>query len=107
MAVSAGTAGQRTSADARPPFRIALAQVNMCVGDLSGNAERVRSQARSAAGAGADLVAFPEMMITGYPPEDLVLRRSFAQASEATLGVLATDLVGDGCGDLPVVVGYL
>ena len=89
------------------PFRIALAQVNMCVGDLAGNVERVRSQARAALEAGSDLIAFPEMMITGYPPEDLVLRRSFAQASEAALDLLATDLVADGCGDLPVVVGYL
>jgi len=88
-------------------FRIALAQVNMCVGDLAGNAAGVRSQARAALEAGADLVAFPEMMITGYPPEDLVLRSSFARASEAALDVLAADLVADGCGDLPVVVGYL
>jgi len=93
--------------DGMEPFRIALAQVNMCVGDLAGNAARVRSRARAALEVGADLVAFPEMMITGYPPEDLVLRRSFAQASQAALDVLATDLASDGCGALPVVVGYL
>ncbi len=92
---------------AMAPFRIALAQVNMCVGDLAGNAERVRSRAHSALLAGADLVAFPEMMITGYPPEDLVLRKSFAQASQAALDALAADLVAEGCGGLPVVVGYL
>ena len=89
------------------PFRIALAQVNMCVGDLAGNAARVRAEVRTALVAGADLVAFPEMMITGYPPEDLVLRGSFAQASEAALLALAADLAADGCAELPVVVGYL
>ncbi len=89
------------------PFRIALAQVNMCVGDLAGNAQRVRAWTRAARLGGADLVAFPEMMITGYPPEDLVLRKSFAQASQAALDALAADLVADGCGGLPVVVGYL
>ncbi|MBA3338713.1 MAG: NAD+ synthase [Geodermatophilaceae bacterium] len=88
-------------------FRIALAQVNMCVGDLAGNAARIREQSAAAQAAGADLVAFPEMMITGYPPEDLVLRKSFAQASQAALDSLAGDLVADGCGELPVVVGYL
>jgi len=88
-------------------FRIALAQVNMCVGDFRANAATVRSQSGAALEAGADLVAFPEMMITGYPPEDLVLRRSFARASEAALALLASDLVADGCGELPVVVGYL
>ncbi len=79
----------------------------MCVGDLAGNAARVRSEAAAALAAGADLVAFPEMMITGYPPEDLVLRHSFARASEATLATLAANLAEDGCGALPVVVGYL
>jgi NAD+ synthase (glutamine-hydrolysing) len=107
MAVPPGNPEQGASGYPSPPFRIALAQVNMCVGDLSGNTERVRSQARAAAQAGADLVAFPEMMLTGYPPEDLVLRRSFAQASEAALDLLARALVADGCGELPVVVGYL
>ncbi len=98
---SAGPAGETR------PFRIALAQVNMCVGDLAGNAQRVRTEASAARAAGADLVAFPEMMITGYPPEDLVLRRSFAHASEATLARLAGDLCADGCAELPVIVGYL
>jgi len=95
------------SSDLPRPFRIALAQMNMCVGDLVGNASRVRSQALAAREAGADLIAFPEMMITGYPPEDLVLRGSFAQASQAAVDALAADLVTEGCGDLPVVVGYL
>ncbi|MEV1333108.1 NAD+ synthase [Micromonospora costi] len=90
-----------------PTLRIALSQVNPTVGDLAGNARLVRSWTRRAADAGAQLVAFPEMMLTGYPVEDLVFRRSFVAASQAALDRLATDLAADGLGDLPVVVGYL
>ncbi|MGA8116629.1 MAG: NAD+ synthase [Actinocatenispora sp.] len=90
-----------------PTLRIALAQVDPTVGDLTGNATIVREQARRAADEGASLVAFPEMMLTGYPVEDLVFRRSFVQASQDTLRQLAADLVSDGLGGLPVFVGYL
>ncbi|MEH0842240.1 NAD+ synthase [Micromonospora sp. CPCC 205711] len=90
-----------------PTLRLALCQVNPTVGDLAGNAELVRSWTRRAADAGAQLVAFPEMMLTGYPVEDLVFRRSFVAASKAALERLAADLAADGLGDLPVVVGYL
>jgi NAD+ synthase (glutamine-hydrolysing) len=57
-----------------PMLRIALAQVNPTVGDLEGNADLVVEWTRRAAGSGAGLVVFPEMMITGYPVEDLALR---------------------------------
>ncbi|MEV5691364.1 NAD+ synthase [Micromonospora globbae] len=90
-----------------PTLRIALSQVNPTVGDLAGNAHLVRTWARRAADAGAHLVAFPEMMLTGYPVEDLVFRRSFVAASRAALDRLAADLAADGLGELPVVVGYL
>ncbi|NYF54427.1 NAD+ synthase [Micromonospora purpureochromogenes] len=90
-----------------PTLRLALSQVNPTVGDLAGNAELVRTWSRRAADAGAQLVAFPEMMLTGYPVEDLVFRRSFVAASKAALEQLAADLAADGLGDLPVVVGYL
>ncbi|MEU8297119.1 NAD+ synthase [Micromonospora sp. NPDC048909] len=90
-----------------PTLRIALSQVNPTVGDLARNAQLVRSWTRRAADAGAQLVAFPEMMLTGYPVEDLVFRRSFVGASRAALDRLAADLAADGLGDLPVVVGYL
>jgi len=90
-----------------PSVRIALAQVNPTVGDLVGNAASVRRSARAAAAAGAQLVAFPEMMLTGYPVEDLVFRSSFVAASRATLERLAADLAADGLGGLPIVVGYL
>jgi NAD+ synthase (glutamine-hydrolysing) len=88
-------------------LRLALAQVNPTVGDLAGNAALVRRWSRSAADAGAQLVAFPEMMLTGYPVEDLVFRGSFVEASRAALRRLATDLAADGLGNVPVVVGYL
>jgi NAD+ synthase (glutamine-hydrolysing) len=90
-----------------PTLRLALAQVNYTVGDLAGNAATVLARSRQAAEAGADLVAFPEMTLTGYPPEDLVLRRSFRQASRAALERLATELADAGAGELAVAVGYL
>jgi NAD+ synthase (glutamine-hydrolysing) len=88
-------------------LRLALAQVNATVGDLGGNAEVVRLWAAQAAEAGAHLVAFPEMVLTGYPVEDLALRTSFVDASREALEGLARDLQTDGVGELPVVVGYL
>ncbi|MFF5171924.1 NAD+ synthase [Micromonospora sp. NPDC000089] len=90
-----------------PTMRLALCQVNPTVGDLAGNAELVRSWTRRAADAGAQLALFPELMLTGYPVEDLVFRRSFVAASKAALHQLAADLAADGHGDLPVLVGYL
>ncbi len=90
-----------------PTLRIALAQVNSTVGDIAGNAAAVRRWSRAAADAGAQLVAFPEMMLTGYPIEDLVFRKSFVEASRTGLATLANDLRADGLGDLAVVVGYV
>ncbi|MEZ5115444.1 MAG: NAD+ synthase [Candidatus Nanopelagicales bacterium] len=90
-----------------PTLRLALAQVNPTVGDLSGNAALVVDAARAAAAAGADLLACPEMVLTGYPVEDLALRPSFQQASREALHALAATLVAEGLGDLPVVLGHL
>ncbi|MFG1801188.1 NAD+ synthase [Micromonospora carbonacea] len=90
-----------------PTLRLALSQVNPSVGDLAGNAGLVRRWTRTAADAGAQLVLFPEMVLTGYPVEDLVFRRSFVAASQAALRRLAADLAADGLGGVPVVVGYL
>src|SRR6185436_14862037 len=67
----------------------------------------VRGWTRKAAESGAHLVAFPEMMLTGYPVEDLVFRESFVAASRKALEQLAADLVDDGLGGVVVVVGYL
>ena len=88
-------------------LRVALAQVNATVGDLAGNAELVLNWAKQAQQQGADLVAFPEMFLTGYPVEDLALRQSFIDASRATLADLPRQLQAAGLGDLTVVVGYL
>ncbi|MGY0006304.1 NAD+ synthase [Micromonospora sp. I033] len=90
-----------------PTLRLALCQVDPTVGDIAGNAGLVRAWARKAADAGAQLALFPELMLTGYPVEDLVFRRSFVAASRAALHRLAADLAADGLGDLPVLVGYL
>lgn len=88
-------------------LRIALAQVNSAVGDLDGNADKIVDWVRRAADADAHLVAFPEMMLTGYPVEDLALRASFVEASRRALVRLARRLADEGLGDLPVVTGYL
>ena len=68
--------------------RVALAQVNATVGDLEGNSELLLAWTAKAAAAGAELVAFPEMFLTGYPVEDLALRQSFIAASQAALAAL-------------------
>jgi NAD+ synthase (glutamine-hydrolysing) len=88
-------------------IRLALAQVNPTVGDLLGNRALVVETTAQAYAQGADLVAFPEMVLTGYPIEDLALRPSFQRASAASLERLAEDLDAAGFGSLPVVVGHL
>ncbi len=90
-----------------PQLRLALAQVDAVLGDLDGNARMIRDWTARAADDGAQLVAFPEMVLTGYPVEDLALRRSFVDASRTAVHRLAVDLADDGYADLPVVVGYL
>ena len=89
------------------PLRIALAQIDTWVGDVTGNAGRVLDWTRSAAQEGAALVAFPEMTITGYPIEDLALRDSFARAAERALHDVASSLVEEGLGEVVVVLGTL
>ncbi|HLY32913.1 MAG TPA: NAD+ synthase, partial [Jatrophihabitantaceae bacterium] len=88
-------------------LRLALAQADFTVGDLGANAASVVELTRQARDGGAHLVAFPEMALTGYPPEDLVFRESFRAASCAALEKLAADLASVGLGDIAVVVGYL
>ena len=90
-----------------PQLRLALAQVDPTVGDLAGNAALVTSRVRDAAATGAHLVAFPEMVLTGYPVEDLALRGSYVEASRRALEALAGDLAGAGLGDVVAVVGFL
>jgi NAD+ synthase (glutamine-hydrolysing) len=81
--------------------------VNSTVGDLAGNAATVLTWSHRAAEAGAGLVVFPEMMLTGYPVEDLALRASFVTASTATLEDTARQLAAGGLGGIAVVTGYL
>jgi len=88
-------------------LRVALAQVDTTVGDLPGNSETVVTWTKRAADRGADLVLFPEMALTGYPPEDLVFRESFRAASLRARDELAARLAAGGLADLAVVVGYL
>ena len=88
-------------------LRIALAQVDATVGDLDGNAELIVAWTRRAAERGARVVVFPEMMLTGYPVEDLALRASFVEASIATLHAVAARLEAEGLGGIAVVTGYL
>jgi NAD+ synthase (glutamine-hydrolysing) len=90
-----------------PQLRLALNQIDSTVGDLSGNAEAIVHWTRHSAEQGAHLVAFPEMVLTGYPVEDLALRSSFVDASRAALRALAVRLDDEGFGELPVIVGYL
>ena len=66
-------------------MRLALAQTNSTVGDLDGNAARVVELIGEARAAGADLVLFPELVVTGYPPEDLLLRPGFVRIGIGTV----------------------
>jgi len=86
---------------------IALAQVNPTVGDLEGNSALIKSFTKKAHELGASLVVFPEMVLTGYPIEDLSLRKSFQEASKTALNKLATDLKDQGLANIYLIVGYL
>src|SRR5205809_1069467 len=74
--------------------RIALGQINVTVGDLDGNVAKMASWAARATEAGADLVCFPELSVTGYPPEDLLLRPEFVRDNLKALGELAQATAG-------------
>ncbi|MGA8986989.1 NAD+ synthase [Aeromicrobium sp.] len=88
-------------------MRLALAQVNATVGDLAGNADIVVDYCRQAVAQGVHLVVFPEMMLTGYPIEDLAMRASLIGASRTAADDLAVRLQDEGCGELVVMVGFL
>ncbi len=85
-------------------MKIALAQINATVGDLDGNARRIAEMARRAHRGGATVVVAPELALTGYPPEDLLLRPAFMQACAETLAGLATSLAD--CEGLHLVLGH-
>jgi NAD+ synthase (glutamine-hydrolysing) len=83
-------------------LRVALAQINTTVGDLEGNVSKVLEYAGHARELGADLVAFPEMTITGYPPEDLLLRSSFIEDNLKALHRVVQELRG-----ITAIVGFV
>lgn len=89
------------------PLRLALAQLNPVVGDINGNCQLAFDAVASAWRDGAHLIALPEMMVTGYPVEDLALRGDFRRASRGALEHLATELANAGMGKIVVVIGYL
>jgi NAD+ synthase (glutamine-hydrolysing) len=84
-------------------LRVALAQINPTVGDLAGNAGLIADSVKSAQAQGANLIVFPEMIVTGYPVEDLALRPSFQAASIRAVQEIAASISGD----IVAVVGYL
>jgi NAD+ synthase (glutamine-hydrolysing) len=83
---------------------VALAQINVTVGDLAGNVRKIIAYGKAAHAAGAKLLITPELSLCGYPPEDLLLRPAFMQACAEALTEIAREL-GD-CSDLHVVVGH-
>ena len=76
------------------PLRLALAQIDARVGDIDGNAAIIRSRTAAAREQGAELVLFPELALTGYPPEDLLLKEHFLRRTRAALDALAADTHG-------------
>ena len=82
--------------------KIALSQLNQTVGDIDGNAARAVASIEQARAAGAQIVALPELAITGYPPEDLVLKRSFVNANREAL-----EAVAGSTGDIVAIVGFV
>ncbi|MCK9989572.1 MAG: NAD+ synthase [Rugosibacter sp.] len=83
-----------------PKLRIALAQINVTVGDLAGNAARITAVAARAKAGGAQVLLTPELALCGYPPEDILLRPDFYRASSAALASLAQTT------PLPIIVGH-
>ncbi|MDE2394310.1 MAG: NAD+ synthase [Burkholderiales bacterium] len=85
-------------------MKVALAQINATVGDIAGNSRRVADAARAAHAEGATVVLAPELALTGYPPEDLLLRPAFMQACADALAALAAELAD--CEGLHLIVGH-
>src|SRR6266705_6063051 len=85
-----------------PPLRVALAQINTTIGDFDGNVGKIIEYAGRAHGAGADIVSFPELTITGYPPEDLLLRPGFIRDT-----LIPLDRAAAGCRGITAVIGFV
>src|SRR2546429_2787694 len=82
-------------------MHLALCQINVTVGDIAGNLERIRTAQRACEEAEAELVLYPELALTGYPPEDLLLREHFLADARSALEELAKEV-----GDSVAVVGF-
>ncbi len=89
-----------------PKVRLALAQTNPTVGAVEANVEGILATVATAVSGGADIVVFGEMVITGYPIEDLATRESFVAKSESAVAELAKTLVHKGFGEISVIVGH-
>ncbi|MEG2490728.1 MAG: NAD+ synthase, partial [Aurantimicrobium sp.] len=89
-----------------PILRLALAQTNPRLGDFSRNVLQIVNTAVEAFGQGADLVAFGEMSLTGYPIEDLATRPDFLRETRTHLEDIATQIAASGAGSIPVIVGF-
>ena len=98
---------QRYALLVKTQLRIALAQVNPTVGALAANAELILANAAIASENKAHIVLFPEMVLTGYPVEDLALRSTFRAASQSAILKVAADLAEQGMAHLVAIVGYL
>src|SRR3954449_9604501 len=83
------------------PLRVSLAQINSTVGDISGNAKKIREYIDRARDEGAQLVLFPELALSGYPPEDLLLKTHFVDAAGAALEEIAREAE-----DIVALVGF-
>ena len=83
-------------------MKIALCQINTTVGDFDNNCEKILSFYSNSVDANADIAVFPELAITGYPPQDLLLERSFVERNVQVLEVLTSAV-----GNIPMVVGYV
>jgi NAD+ synthase (glutamine-hydrolysing) len=88
-------------------LRLALAQINPMVGDLAGNADLIAENIGMAHASRAHIVVFPEMILTGYPIEDLALRPAFRAASRHAIQEVGVRALAEGYGDLVLIVGYL
>ena len=89
------------------PLRIAMAQINPVLGDLEGNSQLILGAVKEALVSGADVVLFSEMVLTGYPVEDLALRPAFQSASRRRVNELAEQIEKIGGGELLIIIGYL
>src|SRR5437764_13372312 len=83
-------------------LRLAMAQINVVVGDIEGNAKKIIEWIDRARDAGADVVTFPELALTGYPPEDLLLKPQFIDANLAAL-----DKIVARTNDITAIIGFV